>query len=44
MTVSIQDLSARGPLFEGAIRVYGEAFAEPPYSDPDRGAGEANSP
>lgn len=26
-----------GPLFEGAIRVYGDAFAEPPYSDPDRG-------
>ena len=38
MTVAIQELSARGPLFEGAIRVYGEAFAEPPYSDPDRGA------
>ncbi len=38
MTASIQGLSARGPLFEGAIRVYGAAFAEPPYSDPDRGA------
>ena len=38
MTVSIQELSARGPLFEGAIRVYGAAFAQPPYSDPDRGA------
>jgi GNAT superfamily N-acetyltransferase len=28
---------AYGPLFEGAIAVYGDAFAEPPYSDPDRG-------
>lgn len=26
-----------GPLFEGAIGVYGDAFALPPYSDPDRG-------
>lgn len=26
-----------GPLFEGAIAVYGDAFARPPYSDPDRG-------
>lgn len=27
-----------GPLFDGAVRVYGDAFAEPPYCDPDRGA------
>jgi ribosomal protein S18 acetylase RimI-like enzyme len=26
-----------GPLFEGAISVYGDAFARPPYNDPDRG-------
>ena len=26
-----------GPLFEGAIAVYGEAFSRPPYNDPDRG-------
>lgn len=37
MTWTIKPLPARGPLFEGAIRVYGDAFAEPPYSDPDRG-------
>jgi ribosomal protein S18 acetylase RimI-like enzyme len=38
MTFSIQPLPAYGPLFEGAIAVYGEAFAQPPYSDPDRGS------
>ena len=38
MTWQILPLPTRGPLFEGAIRVYGDAFAEPPYSDPDRGA------
>lgn len=37
MKFSIQPLPTTGPLFEGAIRVYGAAFAEPPYSDPDRG-------
>ncbi len=34
---SIVPLPLDGPLFEGAIAVYGEAFALPPYSDPDRG-------
>ncbi|MCZ2109876.1 MAG: GNAT family N-acetyltransferase [Dehalococcoidia bacterium] len=38
MNWQILPLPTRGPLFEGAIRVYGDAFAEPPYSDPDRGA------
>jgi len=37
MNLVIQPLPTNGPLFEGAIRVYGEAFALPPYSDPDRG-------
>ena len=37
MSWLIKPLPVRGPLFEGAIRVYGDAFAEPPYSDPDRG-------
>lgn len=37
MNRAIQPLPTNGPLFEGAIRVYGEAFALPPYSDPDRG-------
>ena len=37
MTWKILPLQTSGPLFEGAIRVYGEAFAQPPYSDPDRG-------
>ena len=37
MDWSIATIPARGPLFEGAIAVYGEAFARPPYSDPDRG-------
>lgn len=37
MSWRIQRLPADGPLFEGAIAVYSEAFAEPPYSDPDRG-------
>ena len=38
MDWSIQSNPARGPLFEGAIAVYAEAFAQPPYSDPDRGS------
>lgn len=38
MTWRIEPLPLHGPLFEGAIAVYGEAFARPPYSDPDRGA------
>jgi ribosomal protein S18 acetylase RimI-like enzyme len=38
MTATILPLPISGPLFEGAIAVYGEAFALPPYSDPDRGA------
>lgn len=37
MTWKIVPLQTHGPLFEGAIRVYAEAFAQPPYSDPDRG-------
>lgn len=37
MSWQVKPLPLRGPLFEGAIRVYGDAFAEPPYSDPDRG-------
>ncbi|HEY5477435.1 MAG TPA: GNAT family N-acetyltransferase [Tepidiformaceae bacterium] len=37
MTVTILPLPTNGPLFEGAIAVYGDAFALPPYSDPDRG-------
>ncbi len=38
MKFEIVPMPINGPLFEGAIRVYGDAFAEPPYSDPDRGA------
>lgn len=38
MTWSLQQLPLNGPLFDGAVRVYGDAFAEPPYCDPDRGA------
>lgn len=37
MSWSVQPLPANGPLFEGAISVYAEAFARPPYSDPGRG-------
>lgn len=37
MNWSIERLTTDGPLFEGAIDVYSRAFAEPPYSDPDRG-------
>ena len=37
MSWTIEPLPTHGPLFEGAIGVYGDAFAEPPYSDPDRG-------
>jgi ribosomal protein S18 acetylase RimI-like enzyme len=33
----IREIAAHGPLFEGAMDVYGEAFARPPYSDQDRG-------
>ena len=38
MDWTISSIQAHGPLFEGAIAVYGEAFAQPPYSDPNRGA------
>jgi ribosomal protein S18 acetylase RimI-like enzyme len=38
MSWSVQTLPLNGPLFEGAIDVYGAAFLEPPYSDADRGA------
>jgi len=34
----VQTMPLNGPLFEGAIDVYGAAFLEPPYSDADRGA------
>lgn len=37
MNVEIVPLIPDGPLFEGAIHVYAEAFSEPPYLDPDRG-------
>lgn len=37
MDWSISSIPASGPLFEGAIAVYGESFSRPPYSDPDRG-------
>jgi ribosomal protein S18 acetylase RimI-like enzyme len=33
----VKDIPPHGPLFEGAMAVYGEAFAQPPYSDGDRG-------
>ena len=39
MTWQIEPMPLHGPLFEGAITVYGAAFAEPPYSDDER-AGE----
>ncbi len=38
MDWTVSSIPAHGPLFAGAIAVYGEAFAQPPYSDPDRGA------
>lgn len=38
MRFRIEPMPTNGPLFEGAIAVYGEAFALPPYSDPNRGA------
>lgn len=38
MSWVVQTMPLDGPLFEGAIDVYGAAFLEPPYSDPDRGA------
>jgi ribosomal protein S18 acetylase RimI-like enzyme len=37
MNWRITSLPTNGPLFEGAISVYGDAFARPPYNDPDRG-------
>ncbi len=37
MDWTISNIPVSGPLFEGAIAVYAEAFAQPPYSDPDRG-------
>ncbi len=36
-TFRIRSIEPIGPLFEGAIDVYADAFAEPPYSDLDRG-------
>jgi ribosomal protein S18 acetylase RimI-like enzyme len=35
--VRIRAIDPSGPLFEGAIVVYADAFARPPYSDLDRG-------
>lgn len=37
MSRRIEPFPEDGPLFEGAIAAYAEAFALPPYSDPDRG-------
>lgn len=37
MSWTIQPMPLDGSLFEGAIAVYGEAFARPPYADRDRG-------
>lgn len=37
MTWTVEPLPLHGPVFEAAVRVYGEAFAEPPYCDPGRG-------
>ncbi len=33
----VVEIAPEGPLFEGAIAVYAEAFSAPPYLDPDRG-------
>lgn len=38
MNLRIEPMPLHGPLFEGAIAVYGAAFAQPPYSDPQRSA------
>lgn len=37
MSVEITPMPLSGLLFDGAISVYGAAFAPPPYSDPGRG-------
>jgi ribosomal protein S18 acetylase RimI-like enzyme len=37
MILTVRPLPLEGPLFDGAMTVYGEAFAEPPYLDHDRG-------
>ena len=37
MTWRIEPLPLNGPIFDGAIGVYAEAFAEAPYLDADRG-------
>ncbi|MEX2080696.1 MAG: hypothetical protein WEC33_03695, partial [Dehalococcoidia bacterium] len=37
MNLRFERLPLSGPTFDGAIAVYGEAFARPPYSDADRG-------
>ncbi len=37
MSVRIERLPLHGPLFEGALDVYADAFAGPPYFDDDRG-------
>ena len=37
MNWQVTSMPTSGPLFEGAISVYGDAFARPPYNDPDRG-------
>ena len=38
MSWRIEPLPEDGPRFEGAVAVYAEAFALPPYRDPNRGA------
>src|SRR5207249_3203063 len=38
MNLRLEPFPLHGPLFEGAIAVYSAAFAEPPYSDPQRGS------
>ena len=38
MSWRIEPLPDDGPRFEGAVAVYAEAFAEPPYRDANRGA------
>jgi ribosomal protein S18 acetylase RimI-like enzyme len=38
MSWTVQPLEINGPLFEGAISVYREAFARPPYNDRARAA------
>jgi len=34
---TLQEMPLDGPLFDGAIKTYGDAFISPPYRDPGRG-------